>query len=130
VSQKGEWSAWIDFFLRGVAEQSTDAIERTKSLLALHKQFIQKLQSARNSALLHQLIDQLFISPVISIPKAAEILQVTYPAAKTNVQKLIDAGILCEAGDHGGARLYISLEILKAVNTDNDRMLPAEIEHD
>src|ERR1019366_7525649 len=30
VSRKGAWSAWIEFFLAGVEEQSRDAIRRTK----------------------------------------------------------------------------------------------------
>lgn len=120
VSQKGEWSDWIGFFLRGVAEQSADAIDRITRLLALHRNYTHKLQSARNSSLLLRLLDQLFIGPVISVPKAAEVLQITYPPAKTNVLKLVAAGILQEIEGVGGTKLYVAAEILRTVNTDPD----------
>ncbi len=37
VSQAGEWDEWLIFFLRGVAEQAMDAVERSDRLRALRE---------------------------------------------------------------------------------------------
>ena len=96
VSRLGAWVEWVDFFLAGVAEQSTDAARRARKVLDLHGQYRSMLQSARGSALLLQLSDELFETPVMTIPKAQRLLGVTYRSARLNVEKLVAAGVLRE----------------------------------
>src|SRR5436309_5025335 len=72
VSQSGGWSEWICFFLRGVAEQSNDAIRRSDRLLQLMQDYRERLQSARTSALLLQLVDRLFMTPATTVARTAE----------------------------------------------------------
>jgi Fic family protein len=116
ASRDGRWGDWIEFFLRGVAEQSRDAIARAKRLQDLQQRWRQEVTHARTSALLLRLIDSLFETPVLTIPRAASILGVTYPAAKGNVSKLADAGILQPFGDDQSyGRRYWAPEVLTAI---------------
>ena len=46
VSQEGDWNAWIGFFLRGVADQSIDAVERSQALFALRDRWMAGCQKA------------------------------------------------------------------------------------
>ena len=62
VSQEGDWNAWIGFFLRGAADQSIDAVERSQALIALRERWMAGCQKARASALLVKLVDMLFIN--------------------------------------------------------------------
>ena len=39
VSQKGDWKAWLTFFLNGVRQQSEDALATIQKLLDLQKQY-------------------------------------------------------------------------------------------
>lgn len=48
LSQAGSWSGWIEFFLKGVAEQSRDAIWRTGKLLDLWKSYRRRLLFTRD----------------------------------------------------------------------------------
>jgi Fic family protein len=116
VSQDGRWTEWISFFLRGVAEQSRDAITRSEKLLALWKDYRSKLQSVRSSALLLKLVDRLFTHPYLTVVVAQKVLKVTYRAAQLNVEKLVDAGIL-RAGASSYGRIYVGHEIVKALET-------------
>ena len=115
VSRTGDWPRWIEFFLTGVAEQSQDAIRRTARLLELWKTYRRTFESARSSALLLTLVDDLFECPVLSVPKAAKRLKVTQRSASLNIMKLVNAGILVEATGRERHRLFVCRGIIDAI---------------
>ena len=94
VTMNGAWNEWIDFFLRGVAEQANDAVRRTRELLDLSEGYRRQIAPARNAGVLSSLIDRLFAVPATTISSVAENLKMSYPAAKKNVQKLVALHIL------------------------------------
>ncbi len=115
VSQSGKWIDWISFFLRGVAEQSRDALVRSDRLLQLWKNYRGEFQSARSSALQLRLVDQLFAYPAITANQAAKLLQVTHRSAQLNIEKLIRKGILKEATGKQRNRVFIAPHIVKII---------------
>ena len=114
VSECGTWRDWISFFLQGVAEQAGDAIVRAKQLQDMREAWRERLAKAR-SALPLRLADSLFASPVLTIPQAQRLLGVTYHSAQRNVQKLVDAGILQQAGESSYGKTFLAAEILQAM---------------
>jgi Fic family protein len=120
VSERGDWEAWISFFLQGVTEQAQDAIARARQLQDLQADWHERLTEARASALLLQLADHLFDTPVITIPEAQRLLDVTYRSAKLNVEKLVNAGILDRVGEADYGKTFIASEILEVVGTNID----------
>ncbi len=115
VSQHGEWKEWITFFLRAITSQSQDGVRRSDRLLALWQQYRTKLQAARASALLLQLVDRLFSLPVITTRRAAQLLSVTPRSAQLNIDKLRDANILRETTGKPRNRIYIASEIISII---------------
>lgn len=115
VSQRGAWESWVSFFLRGVTEQSSDAVRRSQKLLGLWQSYRDQFQTARSSALLLRLIDLLFERPYLSITRVAKELDVTFRTASLNVGKLVTAGILEELPDRRYARLFRAKAILDAL---------------
>jgi len=113
VSQRGAWHEWITFFLRGVAEQSLDAIKRSNHLIGLWKVYQRKLQTVRSSALTLRLLDELFTYPAISISSAASRLKVTYTSAQLNMEKLVNSGIVNEVTRRKRNRIFVATEIVK-----------------
>lgn len=120
VSTHGDWQGWIRFFLEGLRVAAIESSQKLGELLALQREYHNLLRSARNSALLLTLVDQLFIMPVITVNEAAEIMDVTHAAASNSVQRLIDAGIL-RIRKPGKPTLYVADTILKAVNAEPTR---------
>lgn len=114
VTMKGAWLEWIDFFLRGVTEQSNDAVRRTRELLDLSESYRRKIASARNAGVLSSLIDDLFASPATTISSVASKLGMSYPAAKKNVQKLVALHIL-KPRPGGRGSIYVAEDVLKIV---------------
>lgn len=112
VSELGAWHDWLLFFLRGIAEQSRDAVSRSKQLQDLQVGWRDQLTRGRASALLLRLADSLFDSPVLSIPDAQRLLGISYPGARHNVEKLVEAGILHPVGDASYGKTFFARAIL------------------
>ncbi|NET67991.1 MAG: Fic family protein [Moorea sp. SIO1G6] len=116
VSQRGAWQDWLLFFLRGVTEQSQDAVIRSKNLQDLQLRWRDKLSQARASALLPRLADSLFESPILTIPQAQKILNVTYRSAQQNVEKLLNAGILEQVNSGSKIKRFRAPEVLQILD--------------
>ena len=115
VTQKGQWAEWVNFFLRGVSVQSKDAIKRSDQLLHLWHGYRKKIQSARSSALLLQLVEELFSYPAVMVSRAAKFLGVTHRSAQLNIDKLVRAGILKESTGKLRNRVYVAPEIIRII---------------
>lgn len=115
VSERGAWREWVLFFLRGVTEQSRDAVDRAKRLQDLQETWRKKLTAKRASALLLRLADRLFVSPVLTIPGAQRTLDVTYATAQHHVNRLVQEGILRQTNKSTYRRVFVAEGILKAI---------------
>jgi Fic family protein len=115
VSDHAAWTDWLVFFLQGVAEQSRDATARAKRLQDLQTSWREAVTHARSSALLLRLVDHLFKSPVVTVPAVAELLGVTYPAAKANIEKLVQAGIVEPFDVASYGRRYWAPQVIRTI---------------
>ena len=111
VSQKSTWVEWIRFFLYGVINQSNNALNNIQQLMYLKKLYDDKLVSKKASGSATRLVDYLFSNPFITIPTAADHLQITYPSAKNAVESLKEMGILIERNTKRG-RIFMAEEII------------------
>jgi Fic family protein len=118
VSRSGAWIDWTRFFLRGVAEQSQDAIRRSRRLIGLQETYKAGIHAARASALLVRLVDQLFATPFITAVQVRQRFHVTHATAQANIQKLVSAGILKLHGGRRRNRIYYAPEILEVVSQE------------
>ena len=73
VSQKGDWKAWLTFFLNGVRQQSEYALLTVQKLLDLQNANTEALATDRKAPkVVNRLIDYLFARPVISISELSK----------------------------------------------------------
>jgi Fic family protein len=114
VSERGAWKEWVEFFLRGVAEQAKDATARAKQLQDLQANWHARLAGER-SALASRLADMLFETPVMSIPQVQHCLNVTYPTAQKHVLRLVEADILHQTGESSYGKTFAAWEILHII---------------
>ncbi len=75
-----------------------------------------QLQSARSSALLLQLVDNLFSNPAITVAQAAKKLGVTHRSAKLNIDKLVHKNILKEATGRKRNWIFVAPEIINIID--------------
>ncbi len=115
VSARGDWRSWIFFFLRGVAEQATDAVRRAKRLQDLQQRWRTQLTDANAPARLLQAVDVLFETPVVTISQMSEALDIPYQSALRYVSRLERDGILEQLGDDTYARQFYAKEVLRII---------------
>ena len=102
VRDRGEWEAWMKFFLRGVVEVSSESAAAIRDILVLRGEHVELVQSALRTANSQRLLDLLYHRPIVSVSDVAEHLGVTFNAANSLVGKFRDLGLLRETT--GGAR--------------------------
>jgi Fic family protein len=112
VNARGDWRAWVLFFLRGVAEQAQDAGARGKRLQDLQTEWRTRLMGARSSALLLRLTEELFRTPILTVPHAGRILSVTHRSATQAVERLVAEGILQPVSGRVRNRQFMAQAIL------------------
>lgn len=118
VSLRGEWTPWIKFFLRGVADQSEDALIRASKLQQLSAEYRTQLQEKRQSASLLKVADSLFIRPATTAQSVVAMLRVTPKSAQDIIDKLIEAGILLEITGRKRGRVYLAQRIFAVMEED------------
>jgi len=98
VRDSGDFEAWIDFFLSGVAEVSAEAsvtVQRILRLRESHRDLIAaKLGRAAGNG--HRTLEHLFALPIVSVDQVQDLIGTTYQAANQLVDRLIGSGILTE----------------------------------
>jgi Fic family protein len=120
VSEKGDWTAWIEFFLTGVAQQAQDATGRVRQIEDLQASWRDRLAQAGRSALLLKIPDLLVRSPYVTIPEVQAHLKVSYPAAKNLVNQLEKEKILARAPSSSTTKVYEAIELTALVTPPGD----------
>lgn len=115
VSERGAWQEWILFFLSGVAEQARDAIQRSQALQDLQQRWHTLLVDQRSANTI-RLADLLLTRPVLTIPDAQQMLDVTYHTARANIDKLVAAGVLTKMTEAKYGKLYAATEIIDVLS--------------
>ncbi len=115
VSQRGEWSQWLIFFLRAIAHEGREALARVERLRRLQSKYNDLFQRARSPALLLRLVDELFVTPAITLQTATRRLKVTPRSAQKIIEKLVGAGVLSEITGRRRNRVYMAKQILSAM---------------
>lgn len=95
ISTHGDWEGWVEFCLTGSVWQARDAIRRCEQLNELRERYYEQV-AVKGSARSHQLVTWLFESPLLTIPAVQQKLTVTYPTAKSDLNRLVEIGILRE----------------------------------
>jgi Fic family protein len=97
VRRSGDWEAWMEFFLEGVAAIADEAVAAARELFALITEDRQHLIAASGASVMAvRLMEQLPIHPVVTIPTVVKLLKTTKPTAGKAVQLLESLGVLTE----------------------------------
>ncbi len=110
VHTHGEWLPWLLFFLDGVRETAERAYAQARTLIREYARY--RVQSDER---LHELVDELFVSPYTSVPEARRTLRVGDGAARRAVARLKDAGLLVPVPGASRPRLWVAPSILDAI---------------
>lgn len=111
VSTRGEWPAWLQYFLNGVARQSEDALSRAERINSLLMKWRKAVSGTASTAPL-ALVDMLAANPYLTIKRAARQLGVAFTTAQRAVGRLESSSIVKEISKGKRDRVYCATAIL------------------
>lgn len=117
VREKGDWEAWLEFFLEGVTETSEQGVGSARRLIALFdrdKDKISTLKRAAASAL--RVHGELQKAPLVSVPVAAKKLGISQPTIQKSLDHLVTLGIVREVTGRRRHRIYEYSSYLKILD--------------
>ena len=111
VTERGEWSEWLIYFLRGAAGQAEDALDRIRRIDDLLKVWREKLAKAPSP--LPQIAAELFAeNPYWTVNRLAARLGVAFTTAQRTIDRLESAGVVAREGEAKRNRVYCARAIL------------------
>jgi Fic family protein len=116
VSRLGAWRDWFRVFIVAINSQAIDAYHRGGKLLDLRDEYRTRYQRGRASAALLRVIDMLFESPAITVPRVEKALAVTYPTANKWIDALVQDGVLVEVTQRSRNRIFLATGIYDVLN--------------
>jgi len=119
VSAECAWEDWIEFCLLGTVWQTKDTIQRCERLLEIRERFMRKIGEVGGSVRLNQIVESVFYSPFVRVADLPDQLGVTYPTAKADVDRLVQAGIL-KVVDGATPRTFYAPEVFDVAYEELD----------
>jgi len=116
VSQRGDWEAWLRFFLRGVSAQANDSVIRMERLETIRARYQPIVNADKNSKRMGAVVDFLFGRPIFNAKQLAEVVNMPFKTARQYIEKLVQAGILREVTGRARNQIYRTDEIFKALD--------------
>lgn len=111
VRTHGDWTAWLRYFLAGIAETAHDVTDRARRLLDLRELMLHENRGVGGT----RLVDQLFANPYISIANAAKVMGVTQPTATKMLRGFVAKGWLKETTGRNWGKIYVAQGVLTAL---------------
>jgi len=109
VRTHGDWEGWLSFFVKGVAQQAEESVDRTLALDELRHRYEDEyggVQYAKN-----RLACNLFEQPYVTTKTVADILDVERSTAYRAIDALEDEGVLEEVTGKERNKEYRAKEI-------------------
>jgi len=124
VTDRADWSPWLEYFLNGVARMSEDALsraERINVLLAGWRKAVAGTASRNPSSLVELLAE----NPFWTINRAAERLEIAYTTAQRAMEKLASHNIMTQVGEARRDRVFCAKKIMDILE-EPPRLTPVD----
>jgi Fic family protein len=118
VSQRGDWEAWLRFFLRGVTAQSQDSAARMERLKTIRARYQPIVAADKNSKRMGVVMDFLFGRPIFNAKQLAEGVDMPFKTARQYIEKLVQAGIVREVTGYARNQVYRADEVFTALDSN------------
>jgi len=117
VRERGDWEAWLEFFLTGIAEISLQASDTAREILRLFETDRRRIEGlgrpAASALRVHHLLQT---RPFVAIPDAAAALGLSRPTIDKSIKHLIELGILRELTGKKRRRLFFYSAYMDVLN--------------
>ena len=97
VRENGAWEAWMEYFLTGVRETASQAVDTAREIMMLFDEDRAAIQTlGRSAASAFRIHDLLQRRPLVTIQAASKQLKLSLPTIGKSLEHLIELGIVRE----------------------------------
>ena len=111
VTERGEWEEWLAYFLRGVALQAQDALDRIQRMDDLLSDWRMRLSTGPSRAP-ERVLDLLAENPFCTVRGLADRLGLAFTTAQRAIGRLEEEGFVALVGEARRNRVYCARAIL------------------
>jgi len=117
VRHEGDWEAWLSFFLEGVKVTAEGAVETAQRLVALFGADRARIQPrGRKAGSALRVHDAIKARPILSMPQICRATGLSFPAASSAMDLLVETGIAREMTGRRRNRLFVYDRYLSILN--------------
>jgi len=117
VRAEGDWEAWLDFFLEGVENTASNAVQTAQRLLALFREDADRVQSrGRAAASALRVFNALRERPLITLNEVHRRTGISFPTATKGMNALVELGIVRELTGQRRNRVFAYDRYLSILN--------------
>jgi Fic family protein len=122
VRTEGDWEAWLDFFLEGVEQIASNAVDTAKRLLSLFQNNEQKIQTlGRSASTTLRVFRVLCDRPLATLNRISESTGLSFPAAAKGMRQLMQLDIVREITGQQRNRVFAYQQYLSILNEGTER---------
>jgi Fic family protein len=97
VRENGAWEAWMEYFLTGIRETASQAVDTAREIMTLFDEDRAAIQTlGRSAASAFRIHDLLQRRPLVTIQAASKQLKLSLPTIGKSLEHLIELGIVRE----------------------------------
>ncbi|TVR79518.1 MAG: Fic family protein [Chitinophagaceae bacterium] len=118
ISDNGDWTSWIIFFLRGIIHQAEKNMQQTRQILALYDQMKLEMVNNTHSQYAIQCLDFIFSQPIFNTTDFQQYSSVPKTSASRLIKSMEENHII-ECMEKGSGRrpsLFTFKKLLKIIN--------------
>ncbi len=104
ISDDGDWTGWVEFFLDAIEQQALQNTERVKGILDLYQSMRTRVTEITHSQHSPAILDAVFDRPVFQATDFVTRSGIPQPTAKTALRKLREASVLTVLRESSGSR--------------------------
>ncbi len=117
VRAEGDWEAWLDFFLEGVENTASNAVQTAQRLLALFVEDADHVQSlGRSAASALRVFNALRERPLVTLNEVHRHTGISFPTATKGMSALVNLGIVRELTGQRRNRVFVYDRYLSILN--------------
>jgi Fic family protein len=117
VRTAGDWETWVEFFLTGVRDTSSQAADTARQILSLIEADRREIERiGRPAASMLRVHHFMQANPIISIPAAASKLSISAPTVAKSIEHMRQLGMLREITGKQRHRLFVYQKYLEILN--------------
>lgn len=121
VRTEGDWEAWTDFFLDGVATIADEAVASARELFAVvNADRGRVLAQDTTSVSVARLFELLPSHPIVTVAAAMKLIDTSKPTATRAIESLIAAGVLVETTGKRRDRSFAYQAYIDRLRTGTD----------